>query len=121
MPANDSWVGLSPAEAGAPIEKSAVRAYRRWRHLGRDRISIREVPMDRRPPSLVWLVLGVAALTSAQGIRENVRVGLVTVRLDVRGGDGRPLQDLKASEVRLRVDGREVAIEGLDRIGAAGP
>jgi 2-iminobutanoate/2-iminopropanoate deaminase len=41
------------------------------------------------------------------------------VRLNVRGSDGHPLQDLKASEVKLRVDGKEVAIEGLDRAGAA--
>ena len=75
--------------------------------------------MDRRPPYLAWLVLGVAALASAQGLRESVRVGLVTVRLDVRGDDGRPLQDLKASEVRLRVDGKDMSIEGLDRVGAA--
>ena len=77
--------------------------------------------MDRRPPSLAWLVLGVAALASAQGLRESVRVGLITVRLDVRGGDGRPLQDLKASEVRLRVDGKDVAVEGVDRVGTSGP
>lgn len=80
--------------------------------------------MDRRHHSLAWLALGVAALASAQGFRESVRVGLVTVRLDVRGRDGRPLQDLKASEVKLRVDGKDVAIEGLDRAGAgaaAGP
>ncbi len=81
--------------------------------------------MDRRHASLAWLVLGVAALGSAQGFRESVRVGLVTVRLDVRGHDGRPLQDLKASEVRLRVDGKDVPVEGLDRVEAvassAGP
>jgi VWFA-related protein len=75
--------------------------------------------MDRRHAALAWLVLGVAALASGQGFRESIRIGLVTVRLDVRGRDGRPLQDLKTSEVKLRVDGKEVAIEGLDRIGAA--
>ena len=52
---------------------------------------------------------GIAALASAQGFREHVRVGLVTVRLEVRGSDGRPLQDLKASEVKLKVDGKDVA------------
>jgi VWFA-related protein len=77
--------------------------------------------MDRRHPSLVWLVLGVAALASAQGFRESVRIGLISVRLDVRGRDGRSLQDLKASEVKLRVDGKDVAIEGLDRVDAASP
>ncbi len=75
--------------------------------------------MSRRRDSLVWLALGIAALASAQGFRESVRVGLVTVRLDVRGHDGRPLQDLKAFEVKLRVDGKEVPIEGLDRVEAA--
>jgi VWFA-related protein len=75
--------------------------------------------MHRRHPALAWLVLGVAALASAQGVRENVRVGLITVRLEVRGPDGRPLQDLVTSELKLRVDGKERAIEGLDRIGAA--
>lgn len=81
--------------------------------------------MDRRHPVLVSLTLGIAALASAQAFRESVRVGLVTVRLDVRGHDGRPLQDLKASEVKLRVDGKDVPIEGLDRVEAvtssAGP
>jgi VWFA-related protein len=75
--------------------------------------------MSRRHYSPVWLVLGIGALASAQGFRERVRVGLVTVRLDVRGHDGRPLQDLKASELKLRVDGKEIPIEGLDRVDAA--
>jgi VWFA-related protein len=77
--------------------------------------------MSRRRNSPFWLALGIAALASAQGFRESVRVGLVTVRLDVRGGDGRPLQDLKASEVKLKVDGKEVPVEGLDRVESAAP
>ena len=75
--------------------------------------------MSRRHYSPVWLVLGIAALASAQGFRESVRVGLVTVRLEVRGQDGRLLQDLKASEVKLKVDGKDVPVEGLDRVEAA--
>jgi hypothetical protein len=33
------------------------------------------------------------------------------------GADGRPLQNLKASVVKLKVDGKDVAVEGLDRVG----
>ena len=77
--------------------------------------------MARRFRSPVWLALGIAALASAQGFREQVRVGLITVRLEVRGTDGRPLQDLKASEVKLKVDGKDVPVEGLDRVEAAAP
>jgi hypothetical protein len=77
--------------------------------------------MSRRRNPPFWIALGIAALASAQGFRESVRVGLVTVRLDVRGDDGRPLQDLKASEVKLKVDGKEVSIEGLDRVESAAP
>lgn len=75
--------------------------------------------MDRRHPVLVSLTLAIAALASAQAFRESVQVGLVTVRVEVRGSDGRPLQDVKASEIKLRVDGKEVPIEGLDRVGTA--
>ncbi len=77
--------------------------------------------MNRRHPLLVSLALGAAALVAAQAFRENVRVGLVTVRLEVRGQDGKPLQDLKASEVKLKVDGKDVPIEGLDSVEAATP
>ncbi len=77
--------------------------------------------MDRRHPVLVSVTIGIAALASAQGFRESVRVGLITVRLEARGSDGRPLPDLKASEVKLKVDGKDVPVEGLDRVEAAAP
>ena len=77
--------------------------------------------MDRRHSVLVSVTIGIAALASAQGFRESVRVGLITVRLEARGSDGRPLQDLKASEVKLKVDGKDVPVEGLDRVESAAP
>ena len=55
------------------------------------------------------------ALASAQSYREQVRVGLVSVRVEALQ-DGRPVPDLRASDLRLRVDGREIAIEGLDPV-----
>lgn len=77
--------------------------------------------MNSRSRLFAVLALAAAAVAGAQAFRESVRVGLVWVRLDVRGHDGKPLPDLKASEVRLRVDGKEVPIEALDRIEAAPP
>ena len=66
-------------------------------------------------------LLAAAAFALAQGVRENVRVGLVSVRLDARGADAKALGDLKMSEVHLSVDGKTVSIEGLDLAKAAGP
>ena len=77
--------------------------------------------MSQSSRLLTGLALGLAALASGQAFREKVRVGLVTVRLDVRGRDGRSVQDLKQAEVKLLVDGKPVPIDGLDPIalGAA--
>ena len=60
-------------------------------------------------------VLLAASFAAAQGVRERVRVGLVTVRLEALS-DGKPIADLKASDLKLRVDGRDVPIEGLDAV-----
>ncbi len=65
------------------------------------------------------LALAAAAFASAQAFRENVKVGLVAVRLDVRGADGKPLRDLKPSEVHLSVDGKSCKVEGLDLVSSA--
>ncbi|HKF45319.1 MAG TPA: VWA domain-containing protein [Thermoanaerobaculia bacterium] len=70
----------------------------------------------RRHFVLAALVLALAGLVSAQAFREKVRVGLIAVRLDARGRDGRTIQDLKAGEVKLLVDGNEIAIDGLEPI-----
>lgn len=59
-----------------------------------------------------------AALVLAQGVRENVQVGLVSIRVDVRDKDGKAIPDLAPTDVRLRVDGKDVPIEGLDRVTA---
>jgi VWFA-related protein len=75
--------------------------------------------MASRLRLLAAVAFVVAALASAQGFRENVRVGLIAIRLDVLDRDGRPLPELKASEIRLRVDGKDVPIEGLDRVGGS--
>ncbi len=78
-----------------------------------------ETTMNLRRSVLFCLILSIAILAAGQGFRESVRVGLVTVRLEVRGPDGQPLRDLKASEIRLKVDGKNVPIEGLDLVEAA--
>ena len=75
--------------------------------------------MARFAGAAALLVLGTAAFASAQAFREDVRVRLVSIRLDVRDRDGRSLTDLKAPEVKLRIDGNNVAIEGLDRVAAS--
>lgn len=81
------------------------------------------MPRSHRAPRVAILSILFAplflSLVLAQGVRETVQVGLVSIRLDVRGKDGRPVSDLKRSEVKVRVDGREVPIEGLDRTEAA--
>lgn len=61
----------------------------------------------------------IAALVLAQGVRENVQVGLVSIRVDVRDKDGKAIPDVAASELKLQVDGKDVPIEGLDRIGSS--
>lgn len=80
------------------------------------------MPRSLRAPRVAILSMLLASvllsLVLAQGVRETVQVGLVSIRLDVRGKDGRPVSDLKRSEVKVRVDGREVPIEGLDRTEA---
>jgi hypothetical protein len=45
----------------------------------------------------------------------------VSIRLEVSDRSGKPISDLTASDVRLKVDGRDVSIEALDRIAAAAP
>jgi VWFA-related protein len=72
-----------------------------------------------RPIRLAGAALSLAAAAAllAQGVRESVQVGLVSVRVDVRDKDGKAIPDLTAADVKLKVDGKEVAIEGLDRIG----
>ena len=48
----------------------------------------------------------------------DVEVALVTLAIRVRQADGPPLSDLQAEDLRLRVDGREVEISNLTRIGS---
>jgi len=67
----------------------------------------------------VALPLLAAAVVLAQGVRETVQVGLVTIRIDARDSKGEPIPDLTASDVKLRVDGKDVVIEGLDRIAVS--
>lgn len=75
--------------------------------------------MARLVRALAASALAVTAFAAAQSFRENVRIGLVSIRLDVKGRDGHPVADLQASDVKLKVDGKEVAVEGLDRVSAA--
>ncbi len=48
----------------------------------------------------------------------DVEVALVTLAIRVRQADSPPLSDLQAEDLRLRVDGREVEISNLTRIGS---
>lgn len=62
------------------------------------------------------LTLGISTFVIAQGVRETLRVDLVSVWVDVRTADGGPIRDLTPGELKLRVDGKEVPGEGLDRV-----
>jgi VWFA-related protein len=75
--------------------------------------------MAHRKRTVAVAALTAAAFVSAQAVRENVRVGLVSVRIDVRGSDGKMLLDVKPSDLHLSVDGKSVTIEGLDLASAA--
>ncbi len=75
--------------------------------------------MRRRFLFAAGATLAFASLLFAQTFREKVRVGLVTIRLDVRDSSGREVTELNGSDLTLRVDGQEVAIEGLDAIAAS--
>lgn len=75
--------------------------------------------MRSRFLSAAGVSLAMAGALLAQTFRERVRVGLVTIRLDVRDSSGREVTELNLSDFTLRVDGRDVAIEGLDAIAAS--
>jgi hypothetical protein len=49
--------------------------------------------------------------TVAQTMRERVSVGAVTVTLTARDGSGRPVRDLRASDLAVFVDGKPVAVD----------
>jgi VWFA-related protein len=66
---------------------------------------------------LVGAGLSLAAAFALAQVRERVEVALVSIRVEARDKDGKPLPDLKASEIRLKVDGHDVPVEGLDRVG----
>ncbi|HKD19668.1 MAG TPA: hypothetical protein VKG23_17575 [Thermoanaerobaculia bacterium] len=61
-------------------------------------------------------LLGPSPLT-AQNVRESVRVDVVTVRLSVRDSSGKPILDLKPSDLELAIDGRAQAIDALTLVG----
>jgi VWFA-related protein len=64
------------------------------------------------------LALPLAAMlappgATAQIVRERVSVEVVTVTLTARDGAGRPIRDLRAGDLKLRVDGKPVAVDTL--------
>jgi VWFA-related protein len=68
--------------------------------------------------SVPVLALPLAALlappgAAAQIVRERVSVDVVTVTLTARDGTGRPIRDLRASDLTLLVDGKPVAVDTL--------
>jgi hypothetical protein len=67
--------------------------------------------MTLRSTGCLILALAGADLARAQTVREQVAVEVITVRLTARDFFGRRLEDLKASDLALTVDGKAVAIE----------
>ncbi|HEY1435540.1 MAG TPA: hypothetical protein VGG65_09210 [Thermoanaerobaculia bacterium] len=69
-----------------------------------------------RRPTLFLAAVGFVALTSgtfAQTVREKVSVDLISVRVTARDALGHRVDNLKASDFRLTVDGKPVAIDTL--------
>ncbi|HKD19669.1 MAG TPA: VWA domain-containing protein [Thermoanaerobaculia bacterium] len=78
------------------------------------------------PTILVFLVsaIGVTSTLFAQTVREKVAVEVITVRLTARDAAGKRIEDLKASDLALTVDGKPVRIEtfaGPEPIAGTGP
>ena len=78
-------------------------------------------PFSVVPLSLVAMLAPPGA--AAQIVRERVSVEVVSVTLTARDGAGRPIRDLRAADLKLRVDGKPVAIDslGLETGPTAGP
>jgi len=71
--------------------------------------------MRSRAPSLLTLAFAVAAAQPllAQTVREKVSVELISVRVTARDSLGHPVDNLKASDLQLTVDGKLVPIDTL--------
>jgi Ca-activated chloride channel homolog len=67
------------------------------------------------------LAFALPALPSEQAGRfnETLNVGYVVVPFVARDRSGKPLEALRARDVRLRVDGREVALDMFEKVGDA--
>jgi len=66
--------------------------------------------------SLLWIAFPLAGLLApydaiAQTVRERVSVEVITVTVAARDAAGRPVQDLRAADLALSVDGKPVAID----------
>ncbi len=78
--------------------------------------------MNLRSIGCSTLVLAAACgVASAQTVREKVAVDVVTVRVTARDSAGKRIEDLKASDLILTVDGKPVSIETFSGPGAALP
>ncbi len=75
----------------------------------------------RRLVACVIPVLLVAGLQSGPQAQSPAGGDPVSVSFVTLGRDGRPIVDLKAEEVQLRVDGRQRTLKSFERIDAASP
>ena len=74
--------------------------------------------MNLRSISCLTLALASARAASGQTVRENVSVEVITVRLTARDAAGKRIEDLKADDLVLKVDGRVVPIETFSALPA---
>ncbi len=65
------------------------------------------------PGALALVALLAPFAAGAQVVRERVSVDVVTVTVTARDGAGRPIRDLRASDLRLLLDGKPAAIDTL--------
>jgi hypothetical protein len=64
-------------------------------------------------------VSSLAAGALAQSFQERVKVELVRVEVLATDRDGHPVTNLRPSAIRVRIDGKPVAIEGFEAPGVA--
>lgn len=69
--------------------------------------------MRLRTPALVGSALLAVSFVDAQTVREKVSVDLISVRVTARDALGHRVDNLKASDFQLTVDGKLVPIDGL--------
>jgi VWFA-related protein len=92
-----------PENSVAPLHETCVPLLTGRKLRARRRLAVLALP-------LAGLLTAAAA---AQIVREHVSVEVVTLTVTARDGAGRPIRDLRSSDLRLLVDGKPVAIDTL--------